>query len=238
MKAEQNALLAAGVVLLAGWLVPPLHFLTLPLQLLYTHLHEMGHAIAAMATGGSSITIRVFGNGSGVTTSLGGIYLLISPAGYVGATAMGAGVLVLASSGKGAKLALSLLAGLLSFGMLFWLRGDVVGLISAFAYILVLFGLAAFTKGLTTIFFAQLVGMQLCLASLQSVFTLLNIGAVWADKNDSQLLAAETGIPAIVWAVLWTGLSIAILYWAVRRCWKDTASTCTPQTSQSSFYGY
>lgn len=236
MKAEQNALLAAGVFLLAGWLVPPLHFLTLPLQLLYTHLHEMGHAIAAMVTGGSEITIRVFGNGSGVTSSLGGIYLLISPAGYVGATAMGAGILALATNAKGARTALLAVAAMLAFTVLFWLRGDAVGLVTAFGYILLLSGLAMFTKGLTAVFLAQLVGLQLCLASLQSVLSLLNIGAVWSDRNDSQLLAAETGIPALFWAFLWSAVSITILYWAVRRSWTAMSSTGTA-TSPNTFPG-
>ena len=86
MNRNQKLLLLSTGLVIVSWVVPILSLLTLPLQYLYTHLHEIGHAIVAAGTGGHDIEIKVFANGSGVTTSLGGSQLLISPAGYVGAT--------------------------------------------------------------------------------------------------------------------------------------------------------
>ncbi|HZH99306.1 MAG TPA: M50 family metallopeptidase, partial [Fimbriimonadaceae bacterium] len=198
-------LLAASAVLLC-WVIPGLHWLTMPLQYLYTHLHEIGHALAAVVSGGVGVRIEVFSNGSGVTESWGGSQLLMSPAGYVGATAMGAMLLALARDEKGAKAGLMGLGGLIALAVLLWVRGDLFGLFSALVFAALLLGLGAKLPKEMAVPTAQFLGVYLCLASIQSVLAIFGIGGM-ALENDALILERATGIPAILSAVTWTLLS-------------------------------
>lgn len=144
---RQKLILLSGFLVVLSWVVPLLAFVTLPLQYVYTHLHEAGHALAFMMSGGSGVTIRVFADGSGVATGMGGNPLLISPAGYVGATAFGALVLAMARNDRGARAALLMMAWLLALSMVLWVRGDLIGLVSGAVGILVLAGAGSYLKG-------------------------------------------------------------------------------------------
>ena len=99
MKPQQIGILVAGAVTLLLWLVPGAHLILLPLQYLDTHLHEMSHALATVFTGGSVETIQVYGNGSGVTQSLGvHHWVIVASAGYVGASLIGAALIFFTSA--------------------------------------------------------------------------------------------------------------------------------------------
>src|SRR5690348_13779126 len=146
LRPEQRALVGAGLLLLASWFIPFLNLAFRPLQLLYTHLHELGHALVAFMTGASNIQIEVFRNGSGMTTFNGGWYVLVSPAGYLGATIFGAAILLMSKNEKGAKTALAGVGAVLLFSAVFWLRGDAIGLISGIGYGVLFVVLAASLK--------------------------------------------------------------------------------------------
>lgn len=219
VKPQQAGILAAGGIILATWLFPVLRVVLLPLQYLYTHLHEMGHAIVALGTGASGIRIVVHSDGSGVTTNYGGIYGLISPAGYIGATAFGALMIVLSKHEKGARTAFGLLGGILAFECLFWLRGDSIGLITGFGYAGLLL-LAAFTvRGQGAVVLAQFLGLYQCLSSLQAIAQVLHMDAMSVGDNDTMLLQKATGIPAMFSAVLWSGISLFVVFWTLRYAW-------------------
>ena len=57
--------------------IPILKWGLFPFDILNTHLHEMFHAIATIATGGRVDHIKVYNNCAGVTWSLGGITPII-----------------------------------------------------------------------------------------------------------------------------------------------------------------
>ena len=68
LKPHQRAIVIAAVLTLVSWFILPLQLVLLPLQFLNTHLHEMAHAITAVATGGEAHFIAVYGDASGVPT--------------------------------------------------------------------------------------------------------------------------------------------------------------------------
>lgn len=221
LNRRQQLLIFSGVLVVLSWVVPLLSLVTMPLQYVYTHLHEAGHAIALLASGGQDVTIRVFANGSGVTTGMGGSVLLTCAAGYIGATAFGALLLALAHSDRGARQALLTLAWVLGIAIVFWVRGDLVGLITGGVGVFVFAIAGSYLKGDSRLFAAQFAGLYLGLASLQAVFSTLNIGQVAMGKNDAQILQDITGIPAILSAVVWTLISLALMGWALRRSWSS-----------------
>ncbi len=206
---------------LASWVIPILALAALPIQYLYTHLHEISHALIAVATGGTGVTIRVFADGSGITGSFGGWQLFVSPAGYVGGTVFGAAVLFAARTAEGARRAFLALAVTLGIGLLLWIRGDLFGVTSAILGVLALVGAAKFLKGDTLVFWGQFVGAYLSLASLQAVFSIFGFGAMAMQENDAIILERATGIPAPLSALLWAGVSVTVVVAMLIRAWKD-----------------
>ncbi len=216
-KSQKRLLILSSLIVLA-WFVPYLHWATLPLQYLYTHLHELGHALVAFATGGRGITIAVFADGSGVTRSYGGWQILVSPAGYIGATVMGAVILALSATKEGARKAVIGLLALMAFALTVWLRGDLVGVLSA---VLIMGGLVGLLRARTVLVqeVVQFIGLFLCVMSLQAVLQILRITPVAMAENDAEILQNATGIPAVLSATLWAGISIGVAWWGLKRAW-------------------
>lgn len=228
MKKSQKLLLLSIVLALASWVVPTLNLVCLPLQYLYTHLHELSHALAAIITGGGDITIKVFADGSGVTTSMGGWPLIVSPAGYVGATVLGSAILFASTTPRGAKACLLTVAVTLAAALVIWIRGDVVGVTTAAVGALLLWVAGSKLKEDNLVFCGQFLGAYLCLASLQAVFSIFGFGSVAMMENDAVILQHETGIPAQLSALVWASISVLSVGAMLVRSWKHEERAARP----------
>ncbi len=82
--------LAGGFIVYLIWNVSFFSWFAYPLRLFVTYVHEAGHALAAIASGGEVVKFTVSPNGSGLATTIGGSRALILPAGYLGAALFGA----------------------------------------------------------------------------------------------------------------------------------------------------
>ena len=215
----RNAVLIATGIVVIAWFVPGLAVLTVPVNYLGTHVHEMSHALVAMATGAQNIVVSVHADGSGLTESRGGSALLTSSAGYLGATAAGTALLAASRTEAGARRALGVFAVLLGVSSLLWLRGDLVGLLTGLGWLGVRAWLSTKAQGGVLLFAAQFLGLQLCVASIQSLFTLLNVSALNMGFSDAQNMADLTGIPALFWALLWCGVSLVGIVATLRHAW-------------------
>src|SRR5205807_4239437 len=80
-------LAAASIVSIALWYIPGAALVLYPVRLFVTFIHEGGHAVMTLITGGAVAGMAIHGDGSGVTYSAGGIPSLVYMAGYIGATA-------------------------------------------------------------------------------------------------------------------------------------------------------
>lgn len=79
----------AAVVLYVLWNQPIFNSVLYPLRLFVTYIHEAGHSLAAIITGGRVERFIVSANGSGVAWTAGGNRLVISAAGYLGRPCLG-----------------------------------------------------------------------------------------------------------------------------------------------------
>ena len=219
LRPHQKTLVIACVLTMAGFLVPVLRDLLLPVMYLNTHLHELCHALVTMITGGEVTKIVVHADGSGETPVLGGQMFLIASAGYVGASICGALMIAFGNVEKTAKRALIVLTVMLSFSMVVWVRGDTVGEIAGLAWMVVLVGILCFVKGTPLMFTCQFLGLQQCLNSLLSVFALVKLSVSTDVESDASILEKITGLPAIMWAVIWSIFSIALVVWTLRKSW-------------------
>ncbi len=211
---------ACGVSL-ALWVVVPLRFLLLPLIFYNTHIHELCHALASWMTGGGVDYIRVLGDGSGVTLSSGGNAFLLASAGYVGSSLVGGIIIYGSRSAKSAKKMLLVAMGFLAFSMVFFVRGDAVGVATGLGWIVLLAACAQFLKGDAVVFFAQFLGVQQCLTSAQAFFALLVVSSSGSVHNDAAILEEATRVPAVVWAVAWMLFSSAAMGIGLKRSWSE-----------------
>ncbi len=219
MRRDQGLFLLASTVAMVVWFVPALHYLALPLIYLNTHLHELCHAAAAVATGGDVGTIRVNADGSGLTNISGGWMVIVASAGYIGSTIIGGFLVWWAKDEKTARQSLGLLAAIMAFSMLVWVRGDTVGVVSGIAWIAVLGLGARFLRGHWAPLAVWFLGAIQCLASLDAFRALFSV-AIAGGHNDAGIMQQATGLPAVLWLVFSGG----VLAWTLRSSWNRGGS--------------
>jgi hypothetical protein len=228
LKDHQTALIWAIVVAALASLIPVIQIFFLPLDYLNTHIHEFCHAIVGVLTGGTVESIVVNANGSGETLILGGNLLLIAPAGYLGATALGTAIILCGSTPNRARAVLGAIAFVLSLSMIFWVRGDLVGILSGFGWIAVLIAGAVFLRGKAALFACQLIGLEQCLNSVTSIYQLLQLSVVGEVHSDASNMQTITHLPALLWATIWCGFSLLTIGFTARLIWKSGSPARLP----------
>jgi hypothetical protein len=219
VRPHQTALLLAAVVSLVGMVFAPVEALLLPLRLLNTHLHELGHALVALGTGGTPQYIRVNADGSGVTPVAGGFLPLVASAGYLGAATAGAAIVYAMRTEQGARRALGITGAALVLSLILFVRGDIVGVLSGALWAAVLIAASRSLRGPWLLFVAGLIGLQQGINALRSLSELLQITALSETHSDARLMESTTYIPALVWAALWAVCGLAVIALTVRRTW-------------------
>jgi len=220
-------LLSIGLWLLSGF-VPLIGYLTYPIRLFSTFIHEGSHVLATVLTGNTVQSLSVAADGSGVVWSQSSGWLsqlLISSAGYVGTTVFGVALLVWLRYGRSSRAALYASAGFVAlmtvvFGIFapifnFFANVTVLGqAFTVFSGLVLAVGLAAIARfaGLKWANFALAFIAVQCLAN--AVFDLLDLfflSAMTGEQSDAANMAAATGIPSIVWVFIWMGISIFMI---------------------------
>ncbi len=190
-----------------------------PLRLFVTFVHESGHGLAALITGGQFDRFVVFANGSGVAATGGGLRWVILPAGYLGAAVFGAILLYLVNSLPFPK-TLALLVALLlaAITLLFtdlFSTAFLVGM--GFGVVLVLIWRFA-DRGFAMLIL-NVLAMITALNAVLDLFSLVdNTGATLGNiSNDAAAFSREIAplVPPVVWAVLWCAIAAALLLAAI-----------------------
>lgn len=203
-------LAALALLLIALWQVPVLGFVVYPFRLFGTFIHELSHGLAAIVTGGEFLRFRVETDLSGVAQSAGGWRFVIASAGYVGSAVFGGVLIALHARGMTARWLLIGLGFVFALLCLMFLRN--------------LFGVAA-AMGLTAALLlagwklprdgqdvlVDILALQLILDGYSSLWTVFRLSGRVDVQTDAHSMAAMSGLPAPVWAVLWTLLSTAVL---------------------------
>ena len=231
-RPQAMTLLVAATLSVLLWFIPYAEILAYPFRIFVTFIHEGGHALAALITGNSVSSLSVATNSSGETyTTQGGLIsqLLISSAGYVGSMAFGALLLTLIRKSVAARLVL-LGTGLFIFALTL-IYGLFKPLYSGFAWSGIPFTLLAgtiisvglvlvarFASARVASFFVSFLAVQCVLNALFDLKTVFFLSAPFGlpTQTDATNMANATGIPAIFWAVLWIGLALGILWFAMR----------------------
>lgn len=181
-----------------------------PFSLFVTLLHETGHALAAIVSGGSVQSISVSGDLSGLTVTAGGIAGVIAPAGYLGATL--AGVALLLTPLRYARWALGLLAAVPLATLLLFHPASWFTAVWCLVFLAAL-GAAAWKLPLRWAAFLQIfMGVQAGLNAFRDLMTLFFISSTDSHiQTDATNMSNALFLPPIFWAVLWTVLSVLLL---------------------------
>jgi len=190
-----------------------------PLKIFVVLLHEMSHAVVAVATGGTIEQITLDPRQGGACSCPGGSALLTLSAGYLGSLLWG-GLMFSAARAD-------------------WVRTDWVnGFIGAVVIALtVLFIRSGFGIVFGTAFGLAMIvtskkastgvnrGLLLTLGLTSALYAILDIKSDILDRpelrSDARMLAEITGVPTIVWGIAWIALAIAFSVWMVRRTYRE-----------------
>ncbi|CAN5322621.1 hypothetical protein BH10ACI2_BH10ACI2_14000 [soil metagenome] len=210
-----------------SWYMPIFGYIVYPLQLFATFIHESSHALMTLITGNTVMSLTVSPDGSGAvwSKSSGLSSLLISSAGYLGTTAFGIGLLAWMRFGRSSRVALYISSGLvgvmtLVFGFLapFWnflenvTFGSVVFTVLSGAFLTAgLFAIAKFAPIKWVNFALAFLSVQCLLNAFFSLKDLFIISASTDRGTDAANMAAATGIPSLVWVLVWIGISLVML---------------------------
>lgn len=218
-------LVVASVLAFALWVIPVTRPLGIPLVFLNTHIHELWHALAALATGGQVQFIKVFADGSGVTPVGGSFLPLTASAGYVGASIVGGALIAASRRTDTAQRALMTLGIALAVSMVVFVRGDLVGWIAGgFWTVACLWG-AQRLKPETIAFVTAFLGVQQCLTSVQALLVLFHLSVGTSVHSDALLMQQATGLPSVLWAGLWIAMSVVSMGFGAHRALKSGSKT-------------
>jgi hypothetical protein len=227
VKESFRFLVLASLVTLILWFIPYAGIVTFPVRLFVTFIHEAGHALATLFTFGTVNRIAIYWDGSGVTETLGGTRLMISSAGYLSTTLFGSALILLLRRRNASK-ALALVTGILLLGItllwggnwLAWLTGLLIG---AALIVLALKGKPRFVH-----FMMSFLAVQCVLNAVYDLFTLIYLSAFEGSaRTDAVNMANSTNgfIPAVVWAFIWSAISVLMLATTLMVYYRSLKST-------------
>lgn len=185
-----------------------------PFSLFVTFLHELGHALASILTGGGVEGFNVHSDGSGYAVTTGGVRWIIVMGGYIGSVILGNLLLYIGVTNERiAKPVLYVIIGALIFVSLFWF--------THFTSSLILIAMSA-----VLVFFAQ--KRRTTAATVLTILGIISVLYVIEDFNvgpSSDLVQFEKYIPifgATIWMYIWLALAVFITYFNVKQVIKKT----------------
>ncbi len=183
-----------------------------PVRLFVTFLHEFGHAIGAVITGGSVLDVQINADGSGFTKSMGGNRAVTIMGGYLGSALFGNILFYIGARGQ--KMVKPML-GLVILSMIVtgfvWFNSVyttcvLIGFSLVFAFIM-----------MKTNFGAELL-MFIGLASVLYIIQDFNVGPTSDLKAYEEVMVV---LPAQVWMYIWLGIAILLLLFNLKMLFKS-----------------
>jgi len=200
--------LAAAALLLWGT------FVVYPFRLFVVFLHEISHGLAAVATGGSIVSIGLSFDEGGVCLTRGGWPFLILNAGYLGSLLWGALFLLLGGRRARARSAVGVV-GLFTLAVTLVYVRTWFGFLYGLATGLVLLAVATKLKPAVSETLLAAIGATSVLYAIWDIAS--DVLVRHSGESDAAALARLTGVPAILWGVAWAAVSIAVLVSVLRR---------------------
>ncbi len=222
-------LLVLSGLSIALWDVPWATGILFPVRTFVTAVHEIGHAVACLATGGSVHGMTIVSDGSGhggLTFCSGGMPFIYTQAGYLGTAFFGCLLIFLGRYQKIAKAVLVLMGVAISLSSLLFVTqtfGDFSRIFQALGSLLwgAAIGAGLIWSGLKlkpalANFVLLFLAVQTSLNALTDVVIVAKLslgmyGLGASTSSDAGSMAAMTFLPAAFWSLLWGAIAIVML---------------------------
>jgi hypothetical protein len=189
-------------------------FVAYPFRVFVVFLHEISHGLAAILSGGELVSIGLSPNEGGVAVTRGGWRFLVLSAGYLGSLLFGAVFLLLGSRRRWAPGVVGLLGIFTLVVTLVYVRswfGFLYGVLAAGVFILFASKLQAEASEILL----AAVGVMSCLYAVWDIASDVLLRSM--PMSDASALADLTGVPAVVWGVLWVAASLGVIVAVLRK---------------------
>jgi Peptidase M50B-like len=183
------------------------HLILYPVTLLVTFLHEFGHALGAIITGGKVEGMQINPDGSGYTVSRGGSQAIILMGGYLGSVILGNLLLYIGVRKRQlSQMALYTLAIIMFSASILWFESFVgSGILVGFAVVLYLIANRTNWEQDVLMFFG--------LATVLYIIQDFNVG----PKSDLAMYENTVGIfPSQIWMYIWLGVAVLMTFFNVK----------------------
>lgn len=210
-----NWLWLAAAVCLGVSLTPWGDRLLYPFTLFTTWIHECGHAVMVVLTGGSVSSITIHPDTSGLTRSLmpdGRIARgLVASSGYLGSSIVGCLLVAATRVEKRARPILWGIGAFMLFTLVFWIR-NAFGALVVLGWAVTLLALARKGTGGAPRFLLSVLAVQVALNAVYHIRVLFLVHG----PSDADTMAQLFLAPAWFWASAWMLLSVLMLAWTLR----------------------
>jgi Peptidase M50B-like len=178
-----------------------------PVTLLVTFLHEFGHALGALLTGGGVQGLQINPDGSGYTITQGGNHAVVLMGGYLGSAVLGNLLFYIGARRRDlTRVTLQTLAILMAFAAIFWYESPISTLL------LVLFAAALWYIAKQAAW-AQMALMFLGLAAVLYIIQDFNVG----PRSDLAMYEQVVGIfPQQIWMYVWLFFAGLLFFYNIR----------------------
>lgn len=205
-------LLALGIFFVVKYLVPYGNTILYPINLLVTFLHEFGHAMGAVLTGGSVDAIQINSDGSGFCRTGGGLRAIVLMGGYLGSAVFGNLLLYIGlRKPNWARYTMDFIAIFLIFTAVWWFNSVSSSLI------LFLFACGFIYLANKKFYHAEILAF-IGMASTLFILEDFNIGP---SSDLARYADIFVVIPTIVWTYIWLFTALAMSYYTINRILKE-----------------
>ena len=220
---RERGIVFALIISLLLWQLPFGGLVLYPFKLLATWIHEMSHGVVMLLCGTGFESLDIYRDTSGIAhasrgaTTLG--RALIASAGYLGASLLGAGLLVLAHRGRGARVAMAGLGAAMAISALIWVQNR-FGLVVTWTGAGVLLALALVLSEKWASWALSFIAAQACINAVLDIRVLfrsqLVINGEAVGQSDAHRMAESSFASPTFWAAAWLLWSFIAFYVGLR----------------------
>jgi hypothetical protein len=220
------------IVSLVCWQMPYANIFLYPFKLFVTTIHEACHALVARLTGGNVQMISIAPDESGLTLTAGGIRPLISMAGYLGTAVFGGMLIWWGKRPADARFILQSIGTVILALTVFYGGGGIFSFVSMLVIGAAILWVSRKASDTACHMFLLMLAVQTTLNSVLDIQTLFLVSVMGGQHSDAKNMEGMTGIPAIVWSLLWGLIALAILTYSLWASYRPQSKT--PKTESGS----
>lgn len=185
-----------------------------PLKVFVVLLHEVSHALAAIATGGAVERITLDANQGGAAYTVGGIPFITLSAGYLGSLLWGVLFVMLGFSRRLRPRWIIGAVGVFVVLVSVFVVRNPFGLIFGIAFGAALVASAKYLSQRTNRVLLLVLGLT------STLYAILDIKSDIISRphmqSDAAMLAEMTGVHTMVWGFLWIAIALLVSAWLLR----------------------